>query len=194
MLHNNEQCHREETDGCRQSGECAAFTGLQHCGLPRSPSPLNPLPAYTAPSGNAWRTSANTLPPLTPLLPLRLPPPRQTPSDVFPPQPASLTFCSIKNRHPFPNDDFSSTIFFNSHPKHDPHTHPNHYFFFSILFRISSRYFSKNPGIFTPSRWIFQNLLRLRSSPDKSAPLIDSLAFLYRKRRKTNFCKLTFGF
>ena len=31
----------------------AAFTGLQHCGLPRSPSPLNPLPAYTAPSGNA---------------------------------------------------------------------------------------------------------------------------------------------
>ena len=89
---------------------------------------------------------------LTPLLPLRLPPPRQTPSDVFPPQPASLTFCSIKNRHPFPNDDFSSTIFFNSHPKHDPHTHPNHYFSFSTLFRISSRYFSKNPGIFTPSR------------------------------------------
>ena len=181
MLHNNEQCHREETDGCgelahrqtpassrwcgecRQSGECAAFTGLQHCGLPQHPSAL------------------------TPLLPLRLPSPRQTPSDVFPPQPASLTFCSIKNRHPFPNDDFSSTIFFNSHPKHDPHTHPNHYFFFSILFRISSRYFSKNPGIFTPSRWIFQNFLRLRSSPDKSAPLIDSLAFLYRKKKKNQF-------
>ena len=89
---------------------------------------------------------------------------------------------------------FHPLFFLNSHPKHDPHTHPNHYFFFSILFRISSRYFSKNPGIFTPSRWIFQNLLRLRSSPDKSAPLIDSLAFLYRKRRKTNFCKLTFGF
>lgn len=76
MLHNNEQCHWKETDGCgklahrqtpafsrwcgecRQSGECAAFTGLQRCGLPRSPSPLNTLPAYTAPSGNAWRTSA----------------------------------------------------------------------------------------------------------------------------------------
>lgn len=86
------------------------------------------------------------------LSPSRPPLPRQTPSDVFPPQPAFLTFCSIKNRHPFPNDDFSSTIFFNSHPKHNPHTHPNHYFFFSILFRISSRYFSKNPGIFTPSR------------------------------------------
>ena len=111
----------------------------------------------------------------TPLLP---PLPRQTSSDVLPPQPIAshslspsalhrhvrprLTyfpptpirphFFSIKNRHPFPNDDFSSTIFFNSHPKHDPHTHPNHYFFFSILFRISSRYFSKNPGIFTPSR------------------------------------------
>lgn len=122
------------------------------------------------------------------------PPPSTALSDVFPSQPASLTFCSIKNRHPFPNDDFSSTIFLNSHPKHDPHTHPNHYFSFSTLFRISSRYFPKNPGIFTPSRWIFQNLLRLRSSPDKSAPLIDSLAFLYRKRRKTNFCKLTFGF
>lgn len=27
--------------------------GLQHCGLSRSPSPLNTLPAYTAPSGNA---------------------------------------------------------------------------------------------------------------------------------------------
>ena len=80
------------------------------------------------------------------------PPPSTAPSDVFPSQPASLTFCSIKNRHPFPNDDFSSTIFLNSHPKHDPHTHPNHYFSFSILFRISSRYFSKNPGIFTPNR------------------------------------------
>lgn len=85
----------------------------------------------------------------TPFLPTL---PRQATTDVFPSQPASLTFCSIKNRHPFPNDDFSSTIFFNSHPKHDPHTHPNHYFFFSILFRISSRYFSKNPGIFTPCR------------------------------------------
>ena len=30
-----------------------AFTGLQCCGLPRSPSPPNTLPAYTAPSGNA---------------------------------------------------------------------------------------------------------------------------------------------
>ena len=62
-------------------------------------------------TGRKPTDAANTLPPLTPLLPLRLPPPRQTPSDVFPPQPASLTFCSIKNRHPFPNDDFSSTIF-----------------------------------------------------------------------------------
>lgn len=40
------------------------------------------------------------------------PPPSTALSDVFPSQPASLTFCSIKNRHPFPNDDFSSTIFF----------------------------------------------------------------------------------
>lgn len=39
------------------------------------------------------------------------PPPSTALSDVFPSQPASLTFCSIKNRHPFPNDDFSSTIF-----------------------------------------------------------------------------------
>ena len=30
-----------------------AFTGLQHCGLSRSPSPPNTLSAYTAPSGNA---------------------------------------------------------------------------------------------------------------------------------------------
>lgn len=158
MLHNNEQCHREETDGCRQSGECAAFTGLQHCGLPRSPSPLNTLPAYTAPSGNTWRFPATTY---------RL---------------SLLEHKKIATR--FRMTTFHPLFFLNSHPKHDPHTHPNHYFFFSILFRISSRYFSKNPGIFTPSRWIFQNLLRLRSSPDKSAPLIDSLAFLYRKKEE----------
>lgn len=127
---------------------------LPDCSTADSPAPqalstpsLPTLPRQATPDVLPQHPSA-----LTPLLPLRLPPPRQTPSDVFPPQPASLTFCSIKNRHPFPNDDFSSTIFFNSHPKHDPHTHPNHYFFFSILFRISSRYFSKNPGIFTPSR------------------------------------------
>ena len=53
---------------------------------------------------------------------------------------------------------FHPLFFLNSHPKHDPHTHPNHYFSFSILFRISSRYFSKNPGIFTPSRWIFSRI------------------------------------
>ena len=121
-------------------------------------------------------------------------PPSTALSDVFPSQPASLTFCSIKKSPPVSEWRLFIHYFFNSHPKHDPHTHPNHYFSFSTLFRISSRYFPKNPGIFTPSRWIFQNLLRLRSSPDKSAPLIDSLAFLYRKRRKTNFCKLTFGF
>ena len=127
---------------------------LPDCSTADSPAPqalstpfLPTLPRQATPDVLPQHPSA-----LTPLLPLRLPPPRQPPSDVFPPQPASLTFCSIKNRHPFPNDDFSSTIFFNSHPKHDPHTHPNHYFFFSILFRISSRYFSKNPGIFTPSR------------------------------------------
>ena len=127
---------------------------LPDCSTADSPAPqalstpsLPTLPRQATPDVLPQPPSA-----LTPLLPLRLPPPRQPPSDVFPPQPASLTFCSIKNRHPFPNDDFSSTIFFNSHPKHDPHTHPNHYFFFSILFRISSRYFSKNPGIFTPSR------------------------------------------
>lgn len=127
---------------------------LPDCSAADSPAPqalstpfLPTLPRQATPDVLPQHPSA-----LTPLLPLRLPPPRQPPSDVFPPQPASLTFCSIKNRHPFPNDDFSSTIFFNSHPKHDPHTHPNHYFFFSILFRISSRYFSKNPGIFTPSR------------------------------------------
>ena len=127
---------------------------LPDCSTADSPAPqalstpfLPTLPRQATPDVLPQHPSA-----LTPLLPLRLPPPRQPPSDVFPPQPASLTFCSIKNRHPFPNDDFSSTIFFNSHPKHDPHTHPNHYFFFSILFRSSSRYFSKNPGIFTPSR------------------------------------------
>ena len=45
---------------------------------------------------------------------LRPPPPRQTTSDVLPSQPASLTFCSIKNRHPFPNDDFSTSILFST--------------------------------------------------------------------------------
>lgn len=128
---------------------------LPDCSTADSPAPqalstpsLPTLPRQATPDVLPQHPSA-----LTPLLPLRLPPPRQTPSDVFPPQPASLTFCSIKNRHPFPNDDFSSTIFFlNSHPKHDPHTHPINHFFFSILFRISSRYFSKNPAIFTPSR------------------------------------------
>lgn len=40
--------------------------------------------------------------------------PRQATTDVFPSQPASLTFCSIKNRHPFPNDDFSTSILFST--------------------------------------------------------------------------------
>lgn len=141
----------------RKPTDAANPVNAQHlpdCSTADSPAPqalstpfLPTLPRQATPDVLPQHPSA-----LTPLLPLRLPPPRQPPSDVFPPQPASLTFCSIKNRHPFPNDDFSSTIFFNSHPKHDPHTHPNHYFFFSILFRISSRYFSKNPGIFTPCR------------------------------------------
>lgn len=86
---------------------------LPDCSTADSPAPqalstpfLPTLPRQATPDVLPQHPSA-----LTPLLPLRLPPPRQTPSDVFPPQPASLTFCSIKNRHPFPNDDFSSTIF-----------------------------------------------------------------------------------
>ena len=86
----------------------------------------------------------------TPFLPTL---PRQATPDVLPATtcPPSLFF-SIKIATRFRMMTFHPLFFLNSHPKHDPHTHPNHYFFFSILFRISSRYFSKNPGIFTPSR------------------------------------------
>lgn len=86
----------------------------------------------------------------TPFLP---PPPRQTPSDVLPATTYRLSLLEHKKiATRFRMTTFQPLFFLNSHPKHDPHTHPNHYFFFSILFRISSRYFSKNPGIFTPSR------------------------------------------
>ena len=87
------------------------------------------------------------------LSPSRPPPPRQASSDVFPPQLVRHHFFQHKKiATRFRMTIFHPLFFLNSHPKHDPHTHPNHYFFFSILFRSSSRYFSKNPGIFTPSR------------------------------------------
>ena len=171
MLHNNEQCHRKETDGCgelahRQTpdssqwcGECAAFTGLQHCGLPRSPSPPNSLPASTAPSGNAWRTSRQH--PIASHSPFT-PPPSTALSDVFPSQPASLTFCSIKNRHPFPNDDFSSTIFFKQPSKTwSPHSPKPLLFLFYFIPDFIQIFFQKSRHIHSQPL----NISKLTPSP-----------------------------
>lgn len=114
---------------------------------------VNPVNAQHLPDCSAADFSAPQALP-TPFLPTL---PRQATTDVLPATTYRLSLLEHKKiATRFRMTTFHPLFFFNSHPKHDPHTHPNHYFFFSILFRISSRYFSKIPAYSLPAVEYFQ--------------------------------------